>query len=280
LILAFFSEWQAAYETRGDCYSCSLEKIFDIPVKSPFIPSFNFFTSQFHPISLSSGLFVVSQPFLMQIDLQAGSDHPFLIMETQLCLNTLSDKGDLVATCLGSTANSSKQHAITKNEEFSFWYSLVSSVSGDEVSLGKIRVQWRRPASLLSSFFEISIPVIKISTAPFSVKIDSPPYAVAGSLIPFTIAIQNHTDLLQEFSLNVHENPSFLFSGEKQSTSFNIHPRSSYVLKHNLLPLSSGKQQLPYFQITSKRFQKELPQTKQPHFIFINPSKEPIKHTK
>jgi len=110
--------------------------------------------------------------------------------------------------------------------------------------------------------------------------IDSPPYAVAGSLIPFTIAIQNHTDLLQEFSLNVHENPSFLFSGEKQSTSFNIHPRSSYVLKHNLLPLSSGKQQLPYFQITSKRFQKELPQTKQPHFIFINPSKEPIKHTK
>jgi len=140
---------RAAYETRGDCYSCSLEKIFDIPVKSPFIPSFNFFTSQFHPISLSSGLFVVSQPFLMQIDLQAGSDHPFLIMETQLCLNTLSDKGDLVATCLGSTANSSKQHAITKNEEFSFWYSLVSSVSGDEVSLGKIRVQWRRFGSFI-----------------------------------------------------------------------------------------------------------------------------------
>lgn len=100
---------------------------------------------------------------------------------------------------------------------------------------------------------------------------DVPSFAVVGGVTPLTINIFNHTELLQEFSLTVNENTSFLFSGDKE-TSFVIHPQSSHIIKHSLIPLVAGRQPLPHFQLISKRLNEELPQTKQ-RYIFVNPSK-------
>jgi hypothetical protein len=94
-----------------------------------------------------------------------------------------------------------------------------------------------------------------------------------------SILIHNHTDLLQDFSLIVNESSAFIFSGDRQAT-FSIHPHSFHIIKQNLLPLVAGKQQLPHIQIIPKRFNKELAQTKQARYIFINPSKEPTRHVK
>jgi hypothetical protein len=104
------------------------------------------------------------------------------------------------------------------------------------------------------------------------IHLDVPPFATVGSVTAANILIVNHTELLQEFSLSVTENNAFLFSGEKLS-SFFIQPNSSYTLKHNLIPLTAGRQPLPHFQIHSKRNNTELAQTKQIRYIFISPSK-------
>jgi hypothetical protein len=101
---------------------------------------------------------------------------------------------------------------------------------------------------------------------------------MVGKVTSLTIRIHNHTDRPQEFSLTVSDPTSaFLFSGEKQS-SFFVQPHSAHLLKHNLIPLYPGRQQLPHFMVISKRIGKELLQTKQQRFLFVNPSQEPVKH--
>jgi len=156
------------------------------------------------------------------------------------------------------------------------WYQLVPTLSGDSVQLGAIELEWQR--SLMEGEKDIcypvrtriTIPSLKVNTAPFTVKIDVPPFAVVGNITLFSILIHNHTDVLQEFTLAIKETNAFLFSGDKQST-FSIHPHSSHTIKHNLLPTTAGRQPLPHFQVISKRLGKELPQTKQTRYIFINP---------
>jgi len=64
----------------------------------------------------------------------------------------------------------------------------------------------------------------------------------------------------------------FLISGDRQ-TNFSIHPHSSYVIRHNLLPMVAGNHLRPHVQIISKRFNKELPQTRfDERFIFVRPN--------
>jgi hypothetical protein len=99
-----------------------------------------------------------------------------------------------------------------------------------------------------------------------------PPFAVVGAVIPISVSIYNNTENLQEFALSIGENTSFLFAGDKFCNFF-IHPFSSYSIKHNLVALSAGRQVLPHFQISSKRYNFELVQTKQTRYIFINPPK-------
>jgi len=63
----------------------------------------------------------------------------------------------------------------------------------------------------------------------------------------------------------------FLISGDRQ-TSFAIHPHSTHVIKHNLLPIVAGNHLRPHFQIISKRLLKELSQTKyDERYIFVRP---------
>lgn len=117
---------------------------------------------------------------------------------------------------------------------------------------------------------KLPIPPLIINVSPFSVKIDVPSVSVVGTLIPLTISITNHTELLQEFAVTVKENTHFLFSGDKTGT-FCVHPNASFNFRHNLVPLTAGRQPLPQYEIISKRFNKELSQTKQIQHIFIKP---------
>jgi len=189
----------------------------------------------------------------------------------------LSTNNKQAVTICQSSSEIQKSFVIHKENRVTIWYELIPSLSGENVELGQIQLQWKRLDTSSSSSSSITnsiifIPTLKITEAPFSAKIEVPPFAVVGSVTPFIVLIHNHTEQLQEFVLSVTENSSFLFSGDKHC-SFSIHGYSSFTLKHNLIPLIAGRQLLPHFQITSKRFSSELIQTKQSRYIFISPSK-------
>ena len=86
-----------------------------------------------------------------------------------------------------------------------------------------------------------------------------------------SITIHNHTGYLQEFALTVKESDSFMVAGMR-SSAFRIPPSKETRLRFTLLPLVAGRHPLPHFHVLSKRYDKELPQTKLKRFVYVQPT--------
>jgi len=69
-------------------------------------------------------------------------------------------------------------------------------------------------------------------------------------------------------------NDAYLISGDRQQT-FTVLPQSTYTIYHQLLPIMAGNLPMPYFQVISKRYGKELPQTRNDEsFLFVKNSRK------
>ncbi|PRP75617.1 hypothetical protein PROFUN_07983 [Planoprotostelium fungivorum] len=257
------------YETVTH-FTSFAERSFDVPVVQPFNVQCHFYTSHFSPINtLSANSIVVNQPFYLSLDVVNNA--PFQLKWLQ------SVPQFQHVTCIGTSKGEDKTQVMHHDNRYAVWYKLLPSTGGDNIPLGSVQLTWQRTESLESSpvpvIANLEVPDTKISTAPFSIRFDNPSSTVLGHLFSYMIELHNHTDTLQEFGLSVGDNGAFLFAGDKQLSSLSIHPHRSTVLRYNLLPLSAGRQPLPAIHITSKRLGKELPQTKQPRYIFVSPSK-------
>jgi len=159
---------------------------------------------------------------------------------------------------------------LKQNDRYSVWFQVTPLISGNAVEIGQLRIYWRRDSFEAEHVTEtlVPLPALKIQRTPFSTVVDTPAHGLLGHALPFTVVITNHTHFLQDFQVTVKDTDAFLFAGTRQSL-FKILPNSSYKIKYNLVPLTSGRVALPHFQIISKRFDKELPGTKQKRFVFI-----------
>ena len=90
-------------------------------------------------------------------------------------------------------------------------------------------------------------------------------------MLHVAITIHNHTNFLQEFALTVKDSDVFLFSGMRLS-AFRVPPNKDLRLRFTLLPLVAGRHALPHFHVLSKRYDKELPQTKLKRFVYVQPT--------
>ena len=86
-----------------------------------------------------------------------------------------------------------------------------------------------------------------------------------------TVTIHNYTGYLQELVLTVKEAEAFALAGMRIS-AFRIPPGRDMRLRATLVPLVAGRHALPHFHLLSKRFDKELPQTKLKRFVYVQPT--------
>eukprot|EP01132_Coremiostelium_polycephalum_P010272 gene10272-12599_t len=249
-------------------------------------------------ISHTSKMFtfpVQIEPLLLQADIRTNLPYNVVIEKTTFQINSLTESSTnpltndqdqfesstspLVAQLLSSSNKTIGSVELSKDTNFSSWFNLIPLITGESISLGVLYIEWRRKNSNTISILPIQLPHVRITTNPFITNISTPSFGVVGIPLLHTITIKNNTNFLQEFDLLIipshgtSEAP-FLYSGDKVG-SFSIHPDSTHEIKHVLLPLLAGKHPLPHFKISSKRFNKELPKTKNSNnFLFVKPNLE------
>ncbi|EFA83918.1 DUF1683 family protein [Heterostelium album PN500] len=290
-----------SYETKANEISHA-SKIFIFPVQIGFLTQFQFFNSNFQLNDMYDGNIVAKEPLLLLCDIKTNLPFNVNILRTTLEINNISqatlnplsgEDADASAVPVAQLLSSSNQnlptYELSKDNNYSCWFNLIPLITGESLSLGSLNIEWSRKSSSnndnassspkITSSLPIQLPHMRIATNPFVTHVKVPASGTVGVPITHSISIYNNTNFLQEFDLLVINAPSFggsdspfLFSGDKNST-FSIHPESTHEIKHVLLPLVAGKHPLPHFKIASKRFNKELPKTKNPNeFLFIKPN--------
>eukprot|EP01133_Synstelium_polycarpum_P008031 gene8031-9435_t len=288
-----------SYETKSNEISHS-SKLFIFPVQAGFITQFQFFSGNFQLNDMYDGNIVAKEPLLLLCDIKTNLPYNINVLKTTLDINTISqatlnplsgeDAEASGGVPVGQLLSSSNQHLssfeLSKDNNYSCWFNLIPLITGDSLSLGTLSIEWSRltgssrdKSKKIISTLPIQLPHMRITTNPFVTTVSLPPFGIVGEPLTHVISIYNNTNFLQEFDLLVINPPSygasdspFLFAGDK-ITSFAIHPESVYEVRHLLLPLIAGKHPLPHFKIASKRFNKELPKTKNPNeFLFVKPA--------
>jgi Gryzun, putative Golgi trafficking len=92
-----------------------------------------------------------------------------------------------------------------------------------------------------------------------------------GKMLALEIWIKNLSYMLEDLSVLVKENDSFVFTGVKRA-SFKVRPAEDYVLRYNLLPICAGQVRFPKFIVKSKRYGNDVVDPKQPDSIWIRPA--------
>ncbi|EGG14687.1 DUF1683 family protein [Cavenderia fasciculata] len=293
-----------SYETKSNEISHS-SKGFNFPVQIGFLTQFQFFSTNFTPNDMYDGAIVAKEPLLLLCDIRMNLPYDVVIDKTTLKINNVSQAtlnplmmgasdesgapNDASSVPVGHLLSSSNSNlspsTLTRDGNYSCWFNLIPLITGESLSLGSLTIYWRRKVKgndqddkSIVSQLPILLPHMRITTNPFITNVNVPSYGVVGVPLAHSIVITNNTNFLQEFELLV-TNPAsyggsdapFLFAGDRVGT-FSIHPESTHEIRHVLLPLVAGKHPLPHFKITSKRFNKELPKTKNTNeFLFVKP---------
>eukprot|EP01120_Amphizonella_sp_Union-15-10_P010319 TRINITY_DN4113_c0_g1_i1.p1 TRINITY_DN4113_c0_g1~~TRINITY_DN4113_c0_g1_i1.p1 ORF type:complete len:200 (+),score=31.57 TRINITY_DN4113_c0_g1_i1:217-816(+) len=167
---------------------------------------------------------------------------------------------------------SNKPAVLLPDTVYTAWFQLTPSFIGD-INLGLLNVQWCRPSkdeTPAPTLWQFSLPKVSIHQTPFHVAMETPDHGVIGDALTHRIVITNNTNVLQDFSLSVNENQSFLVAGDKK-THFRVNPKNRCVVEHRLLPMSVGRIAYPVFELRALKFDKVLPITQQERFVFIKP---------
>eukprot|EP01113_Clastostelium_recurvatum_P032267 TRINITY_DN4121_c0_g1_i2.p1 TRINITY_DN4121_c0_g1~~TRINITY_DN4121_c0_g1_i2.p1 ORF type:complete len:1196 (+),score=296.23 TRINITY_DN4121_c0_g1_i2:526-3588(+) len=271
-------------------------RTFHVGVAAPFSARFHFFTRTLQPVATFTESLTLKEPLLLNVETLCTPPFPLLLHASRLVLNH-ADKDVPVATLLattgigaGTAAPEQQPVRIGKANKFTEWFHIIPQVPGEAFSLGTLYLRWSRAESpALISEIGIPLPQLKVSRPSFSAEVDTPASGMVGVPLSHNITITNHTNLIQEFTLGITPAIAaptssaatvptdtgaelFLISGDKSAT-FSIHPQRTFTVKHYLIPMVAGKLPLPIVHLTSKRFNKELPQIKNnARLIFIKPN--------
>ncbi|KAF2077555.1 hypothetical protein CYY_001173 [Polysphondylium violaceum] len=247
----------------------------------------------------NTGSIVQKEPLLLMSEIRSTLPYSIVIEKVTLQIASIAESVSLplspppigqssddpnlsmpVAQLLSNSNANISSVDLSKDTNYSVWFNIIPLITGESISLGTLLIEWRRKSGSIVSKLPIPLPHTRITTNPFHTDVVVPSHGVVGEPLSHIIKISNNTNFLQEFDLVVINPPSFgssdipfYFSGDR-SSSFSVHPESTYEIKHILLPLVAGKHPLPHFKITSKRFNKELAKTQNANFLFIKPNLE------
>ncbi|XP_065891490.1 trafficking protein particle complex subunit 11-like isoform X2 [Dysidea avara] len=151
----------------------------------------------------------------------------------------------------------------------------VSKSSSLALSLGSCSIKWCRSGSSTHDVTtNLPLPMVNVTTAPFSVQAAMPSFGVSQQTFMASYTIHNTSPLVQEFEVKISSSEYFMLAGTQQ-TKFRVLPSQSHILTYNMFPLSSGNLPLPPLQLEYTRNPKmfvSFLQSQLPTHIYVKPS--------
>ncbi|KAI5057496.1 hypothetical protein GOP47_0027511 [Adiantum capillus-veneris] len=117
----------------------------------------------------------------------------------------------------------------------------------------------------------IPLPPLQVEKPVVLATLHCPPHAILGVPFDISLGVQNLTALIQEIDFSVVDSTGFILSGA-HSDSIHILPYAKNVISCKLVPIVSGPQQLPQFNLIAKRYNAGFQQSLACIQIFVFPS--------
>ncbi|CAH0518037.1 unnamed protein product [Peronospora belbahrii] len=166
-----------------------------------------------------------------------------------------------------------------------FCLRLVPKVASPFVTLGRVKIIWRRMSSSLgrvstSSCHEIvntwlELPLVSFVSAPLTFSVKTPPFGVEGIVGYMDIWIKNNEAVSHSFRIKpVDTDGTYLISGRMNATE-DLFPFDEQVFRLGLVPMKTGYLRLPCLEIMSLTYNLPLTNLDERQELFVLPREYP-----
>eukprot|EP00007_Cunea_sp_BSH-02190019_P004543 CAMPEP_0174242618 /NCGR_PEP_ID=MMETSP0417-20130205/28537_1 /TAXON_ID=242541 /ORGANISM="Mayorella sp, Strain BSH-02190019" /LENGTH=1199 /DNA_ID=CAMNT_0015322037 /DNA_START=109 /DNA_END=3708 /DNA_ORIENTATION=+ len=247
------------------------------PVCEPLECEWTAFSTKFQAIATQSGSIRCNDPFLLRLQVKCKTASPIGLLSSEFQVDD-EKRCEVISSTVKRLDDGSFTdvlETVHMGDTYTFWFKLKPLQVGESLNMGVVNIRWRRADGELTFTPEVNstfpVPPILVTSSPFLVSVITPSEGSVGCMLSLEIHIQNLSYMLEDLSVLVKENDSFVFAGVKRA-SFKVCPAEEYVLRYNLLPISAGQVRFPKFIVKSKRYGNDIVDPKQPDSIWIRPA--------
>lgn len=166
-----------------------------------------------------------------------------------------------------------------------FCLRLVPNVAANFITLGLVKVIWRRVSSTISSAdggpsndvvsTYLEIPAVSFVDAPLAISVNTPPYGVEGVVAYMDVHVKNTEAVFHSLRVKpVDAEGSFFISGRTNATE-DLLPFDEQVFRLGLVPTKTGYLRLPRLEIVSLTYNLPFTDPEERQELFVLPRECP-----
>ncbi|KAG7393385.1 Trafficking protein particle complex subunit 11 [Phytophthora pseudosyringae] len=131
-----------------------------------------------------------------------------------------------------------------------FCLRLVPKVAATFVTLGRVKVVWRRESSTLSSAPDSSrndvvsswleIPMVSFVDAPLTFSVETPPFGVEGVVVSMDVRVRNNEAVVHSLRVKPVDAEGAFFISGRTNTTEDLLPFDEQVFRWGLVPTKTG----------------------------------------
>ncbi|KAF4129147.1 Foie gras liver health family 1 [Phytophthora infestans] len=166
-----------------------------------------------------------------------------------------------------------------------FCLRLVPKVASNFVTLGRVKVLWRRESStiintpdgshndVVSTWLEI--PMVSFVDAPLTFSVETPSFGVEGVVVYMDVRVKNNEAVFHSLRVKpVDAEGAFFISGRTNGTE-DLLPFDEQVFRLSLVPTKTGYLRLPRFEIVSLTYNLPFTNPDERQELFVLPRESP-----
>ncbi|KAE9331464.1 hypothetical protein PF008_g15415 [Phytophthora fragariae] len=166
-----------------------------------------------------------------------------------------------------------------------FCLRLVPKVASTFITLGRVKVVWRRESSTITSApggernDEVStwldIPIVSFVDAPLTFSVETPPFGVEGVMVYMDVRVRNNEAVFHSLRVKpVDAEGAFYISGRTNATE-DLLPFDELVFRLGLVPTKTGYLRLPRLEIVSLTYNLPFTNPDERQELFVLPRECP-----
>ncbi|KAH7476281.1 hypothetical protein PRIC1_000289 [Phytophthora ramorum] len=186
-----------------------------------------------------------------------------------------------------SSESSSEDICSTFNDGDSrcFCLRLVPKIASTFVTLGRVKILWRRESSALASAADgtrndivgtwLEIPMVSFVDAPLTFSVETPPFGVEGVVVSMDVRVKNNEAVFHSLRVKpVDAEGAFFISGRTNATE-DLLPFDEQVFRLGLVPTKTGYLRLPRLEIVSLTYNLPFTNPDERQELFVLPRECP-----
>ncbi|TDH72591.1 hypothetical protein CCR75_006101 [Bremia lactucae] len=182
---------------------------------------------------------------------------------------------------LSSTGQDDIEAVFQDGDSRCFCLRFVPKVASKFITLGRVKVIWRRELSKMSNALDsgrhdvvstwLEMPMISFLDAPLTFSVETPPFGVEGVLAFMDVRIRNNESVHHSLRIKpVDTDDAFFISGRTNATE-ELLPFYEQVVRLGLVPIKSGYLRLPRLEIVSLTYNLPFSNPEERQEVFVLP---------